>query len=56
MLGLSLSAASATAYTALKVAGVANLLYLGVRMLRAAGAETGDGEQRRGAGRLRRAC
>ena len=49
VLGLSaLLAASATAYTALKVAGVAYLLYLGVRMLRAAGTEPGDGEQRRG--------
>src|SRR5215207_2733326 len=37
-LGISaLLAASATAYTSLKVAGVAYLLYLGVRMLRAAG-------------------
>jgi RhtB (resistance to homoserine/threonine) family protein len=39
VLGISaLLAASATAYTALKIAGVAYLLYLGVRMLRAAGA------------------
>ena len=37
-LGISaLLAASATAYASLKVAGVAYLLYLGVRMLRAAG-------------------
>ena len=49
VLGLSaLLAASATAYTSLKVAGVAYLLYLGVRMLRAAGAESGEDEQRRG--------
>src|SRR5689334_18338200 len=40
VLGLSaLLAASATAYTSLKVAGVAYLLYLGVRMLREAGTE-----------------
>lgn len=40
VLGLSaLLAASATAYTSLKVAGVAYLLYLGMRMLREAGAE-----------------
>jgi threonine/homoserine/homoserine lactone efflux protein len=42
-----LLAASATAYTSLKVAGVAYLLYLGVRMLRAAGAEA-DGAEPRG--------
>jgi len=49
VLGLSaLLAASATAYTSLKVAGVAYLLYLGVRMLRAAGADSGADEQRRG--------
>ena len=49
VLGLSaLLAASSTAYTALKVAGVAYLLYLGVRMLRAAGAEPDGGGQRRG--------
>jgi threonine/homoserine/homoserine lactone efflux protein len=49
VLGLSaLLAASATAYTSLKVAGVAYLLYLGVRMLRAAGAESGEDDQRRG--------
>ena len=49
VLGLSaLLAASATAYTSLKVAGVAYLLYLGARMLRAAGAESGEDEQRRG--------
>jgi len=48
VLGLSaLLAASATAYTSLKVAGVAYLLYLGVRMLRAAGAEA-DGAEPRG--------
>src|SRR6478672_1716513 len=48
VLGLSaLLAASATAYTSLKVAGVAYLLYLGVRMLRA-GAGSGEDEQRRG--------
>jgi threonine/homoserine/homoserine lactone efflux protein len=47
VLGLSaLLAASATGYTALKVAGVAYLLYLGVRMLRAAGAESGAQERR----------
>src|SRR3954447_6330621 len=41
VLGLSaLLAASATAYMALKVAGVAYLLYLGVRMLREAGQDT----------------
>jgi threonine/homoserine/homoserine lactone efflux protein len=45
-LGISaLLAASATAYSTLKVAGVAYLLYLGVRMLRAAGkAETAETE------------
>jgi threonine/homoserine/homoserine lactone efflux protein len=49
VLGLSaLLAASATAYTSLKVAGVAYLLYLGVRMLRAAGADSGADQQRRG--------
>jgi threonine/homoserine/homoserine lactone efflux protein len=49
VLGLSaLLAASAAAYTSLKVAGVAYLLYLGVRMLRAAGADSGADEQRRG--------
>jgi len=49
VLGLSaLLAASAAAYTSLKVAGVAYLLYLGVRMLRAAGADSGGDEQRRG--------
>jgi threonine/homoserine/homoserine lactone efflux protein len=51
-LGISaLLAASATAYTALKLAGVAYLLYLGVRMLRAAGradADEGEGEPVRG--------
>jgi threonine/homoserine/homoserine lactone efflux protein len=42
-LGISaLLAASATAYTALKLAGVAYLLYLGVRMLRAAGRADAD--------------
>ena len=49
VLGLSaLLAASATAYTSLKVAGVAYLLYLGVRMLRAAGTEGEEEGQRRG--------
>src|SRR5215208_1532243 len=49
VLGLSaLLAASATAYTLLKVAGVAYLLYLGVRMLRAAGTEGEEEGQRRG--------
>src|SRR4051794_4312170 len=47
-LGVSaLLAASATAYTSLKLAGVAYLLYLGVRMLRASGAadaEAGESE------------
>jgi threonine/homoserine/homoserine lactone efflux protein len=38
----ALLAASATAYTALKLAGVAYLLYLGVRMLRAAGRADAD--------------
>jgi threonine/homoserine/homoserine lactone efflux protein len=42
-LGISaLLAASPTAYTALKLAGVAYLLYLGVRMLRAAGRADAD--------------
>jgi threonine/homoserine/homoserine lactone efflux protein len=49
VLGLSaLLAASTTAYTSLKVAGVAYLLYLGVRMLRAAGTEGEKERQRRG--------
>jgi threonine/homoserine/homoserine lactone efflux protein len=49
VLGLSaLLAASATAYTGLKIAGVAYLLYLGVRMLRAAGREDGEEGRRRG--------
>src|SRR5882762_2854529 len=49
-LGISaLLAASATAYTTLKLAGVAYLLYLGVRMLRSAGeADADDGEAVRG--------
>jgi threonine/homoserine/homoserine lactone efflux protein len=48
VLGLSaLLAASATAYTSLKVLGVAYLLYLGARMLRAAGRPDGEGEERR---------
>jgi threonine/homoserine/homoserine lactone efflux protein len=52
-LGISaLLAASATAYTSLKLAGVAYLLYLGVRMLRAAGrADADDGESEPGHGR-----
>jgi threonine/homoserine/homoserine lactone efflux protein len=52
-LGVSaLLAASATAYTSLKIAGVAYLLYLGVRMLRAAGeADAGPGQSEAGAGR-----
>ena len=51
VLGLSaLLAASATAYTSLKVVGVAYLLYLGVRMLRAAGRPEDEGaEHQRGA-------
>jgi threonine/homoserine/homoserine lactone efflux protein len=49
VLGLSaLLAASATAYTSLKVAGVAYLLYLGVRMLRSVGAPAPEDGQRRG--------
>jgi threonine/homoserine/homoserine lactone efflux protein len=49
VLGLSaLLAASATAYTSLKVAGVAYLLYLGVRMLRSGGAPAPEDGQRRG--------
>ena len=47
VLGLSaLLAASATAYTSLKAAGVAYLLYLGVRMFRAAGAQAPEQEGR----------
>jgi threonine/homoserine/homoserine lactone efflux protein len=51
VLGLSaLLAASATAYTMLKIAGVAYLVYLGVRMLRVAGHADADGDApRRGA-------
>src|SRR4051794_35129583 len=44
-LGISaLLAASATAYTSLKLAGVAYLLYLGVRMLRASGEEDAEAD------------
>ena len=58
VLGLSaLLAASATAYTSLKVVGVAYLLYLGVRMLRAAGRRRTRARSISAApGRLRRAC
>jgi RhtB (resistance to homoserine/threonine) family protein len=45
-LGISaLLAASATAYTTLKLAGVAYLLYLGVRMLRSASKAGSDGAE-----------
>jgi threonine/homoserine/homoserine lactone efflux protein len=45
VVGISaLLAASATAYSTLKIAGVAYLLYLGVRMLRAAGGAGADDE------------
>src|SRR5436309_2943417 len=51
-LGVSaLLAASATAYTSLKVAGVAYLLYLGVRMLRGAGQQNPDADDAPGRGR-----
>src|SRR4051794_2439196 len=53
VIGLSaLLAASATAYTTMKFAGVAYLVYLGVRMLRDAGGshdEAGDAGRQRGA-------
>src|SRR5213075_1627830 len=52
VLGLSaLLAASATAYTTLKIAGVAYLVYLGVRMLRAAGHGHADADEPRRGGR-----
>src|SRR6266540_7251914 len=45
-LGISaLLAASATAYTSLKLAGVAYLLYLGVRMLRSAGRPDAESDE-----------
>jgi threonine/homoserine/homoserine lactone efflux protein len=45
-LGISaLLAASASAYTALKIAGVAYLLYLGVRMLRSSGKADLEGDE-----------
>jgi len=44
----ALLATSATAYTTLKLVGIAYLLYLGVRMLRSAGHEIPDAQSRAG--------
>jgi threonine/homoserine/homoserine lactone efflux protein len=44
----ALLATSATAYTTLKLVGIAYLLYLGVRMLRSAGRSPADDEPSRG--------